>query len=379
MWKRLLCLGLVLCLTVPVCAAELEVAAPAAVLMEAATGTVLYEKNAHERLAPASVTKVMTLLLVMEALKNGRISWDDTVTASEAAAAKGGSQVYLEPGEQMSMDEMLKSVVVSSANDCATALAEHIAGSETAFVAMMNQRAAELGMNDTNFVNCTGLDDEPNAAEHLTSAYDIAVMSRELLKHDAIRKYTTIWMDTVRNGEFGLANTNKLVRFYDGTTGLKTGYTSAAGHCLSASAQRGGVEFIAVVLHCASSGERFTSAKQLLDYGFANYTLAQPNPDEAIPPVPVILGVQDTVTPVLSDTTPLLIEKSLQSTVNTSVEVAQEVRAPVEAGQRLGTMTIQAGGQPLASIPLIAPEPIARRTWWDVTRELLGAVCWCKA
>ena len=379
MWKRLLCLGLVLCLTVPVCAAELEVAAPAAVLMEAATGTVLYEKNAHERLAPASVTKVMTLLLVMEALENGRISWDDTVTASEAAAAKGGSQVYLEPGEQMSMDEMLKSVVVSSANDCATALAEHIAGSETAFVAMMNQRAAELGMNDTNFVNCTGLDDEPNAAEHLTSAYDIAVMSRELLKHDAIRKYTTIWMDTVRNGEFGLANTNKLVRFYDGTTGLKTGYTSAAGHCLSASAQRGGVEFIAVVLHCASSGERFTSAKQLLDYGFANYTLAQPNPDEAIPPVPVILGVQDTVTPVLSDTTPLLIEKSLQSTVSTSVEVAQEVRAPVEAGQRLGTMTIQAGGQPLASIPLIAPEPIARRTWWDVTRELLGAVCWCKA
>ena len=378
MWKRLLCLGLVLCLTVPVCAAELEVAAPAAVLMEAATGTVLYEKNAHERLAPASVTKVMTLLLVMEALENGRISWDDTVTASETAAAKGGSQVYLEPGEQMSMDEMLKSVVVSSANDCATALAEHIAGSETAFVAMMNQRAAELGMNDTNFVNCTGLDDEPNAAEHLTSAYDIAVMSRELLKHDAIRKYTTIWMDTVRNGEFGLANTNKLVRFYDGTTGLKTGYTSAAGHCLSASAQRGGVEFIAVVLHCASSGERFTSAKQLLDYGFANYTLAQPNPDEAIPPVPVILGVQDTVTPVLSDTTPLLIEKSRQSTVSTSVEVAQEVRAPVEAGQRLGTMTIQAGGQPLASIPLIAPEPIARRTWWDVTRELLGAVCWCR-
>lgn len=377
MWKRLLCLGLLLCLTVPVCAAELEIAAPSAVLMEAATGTILYEKNAHEKLAPASVTKVMTLLLVMEALENGRISWDDTVTASEAAAAKGGSQVYLEPGEQMSMDEMLKSVVVSSANDCATALAEHIAGSESAFVAMMNQRAAELGMNDTHFVNCTGLDDEPDAAEHRSSAYDIAVMSRELLKHDAIRNYTTIWMDTVRNGEFGLANTNKLVRFYEGTTGLKTGYTSAAGHCLSASAKRGGVEFIAVVLHCASSGERFTSAKQLLDYGFANYTLAQPDPEEAIPPVPVILGTEDSVTPVLSDTTPLLIEKSLQSTVTTSVEVAGEVRAPVEAGQRLGTMTIQAGGQPLASIPLIAPEAIARRTWWDVTRELLQTVCWC--
>ena len=239
MWKRVLSLilaGFCLICALPVTqAAELEIAAPAAILIEAATGTVLYEKNAHERLAPASVTKVMTLLLVMEALESGRISWNDMVTASETAAAKGGSQVYLEVGEQMTMDEMLKSVVVSSANDCATALAEHIAGSEAAFVTMMNQRAQELGMNDTNFVNCTGLDDEPNASEHLTSAYDIAVMSRELLKHDEIRKYTTIWMDTVRNGEFGLANTNKLVRFYEGTTGLKTGYTSSAGHCLSAS------------------------------------------------------------------------------------------------------------------------------------------------
>ena len=189
------------------------------------------------------------------------------------------------------MDEMLKPVVVSSANDCATALAEHIAGSEAAFVTMMNRRAQELGMEDTHFVNCTGLDDEPDAAEHLTSAYDIAVMSRELLKHDDIRRYTTIWMDTVRNGEFGLANTNKLVRFYQGTTGLKTGYTSAAGHCLSASAQRDGVEYIAVVLHCGSSGDRFQSAKQLLDYGFANYTLARPDPAVEVPQVLVVLGI----------------------------------------------------------------------------------------
>ena len=213
MWKRILCLllaGMLLLGFVPGAkAAEVEVAAPSAILMEASTGTVLYEKNAHERLAPASVTKIMTLLLVMEALQSGRISWDDTVIASEQAAAKGGSQIYLEQGEEMSMDEMLKSVVVSSANDCATALAEHVAGSEAAFVELMNRRAGELGMNDTHFVNCTGLDDEPNAAEHLTSAYDIAVMSRELLRHDAIRRYTTIWMDTVRNGEFGLANTNK--------------------------------------------------------------------------------------------------------------------------------------------------------------------------
>ena len=376
MWKRTVCLLLVvICLTGSVCAAELEIAAPSAILMERSTGTVLYEKNAHERLAPASVTKVMTLLLVMEALETGRISWDDTVTASDTAAAKGGSQVYLEPGEQMTMDEMLKSVVVSSANDCATALAEHIAGSEDAFVELMNQRAEELGMADTHFVNCTGLDDDPDASEHLTSAYDIALMSRELLKHDDIRKYTTIWMDTVRNGEFGLSNTNKLVRFYEGTTGLKTGYTSGAGHCLSASAMRDGVEYVAVVLHCANSNERFQSAKQLLDYGFANYALAEPDLETAIPEVPVVLGTTDTITPVPSDAAPLLIEKSRKNAVTTQVEVAEQVKAPVEAGQRLGTMTMQVDGEPLAAIPLVAPETVARKSWWDVTKELLRTVC----
>lgn len=383
MWRRILgvlmVVSLLFCLLpVTAQAVELEIAAPSAVLIEASTGEVLYEKNAHERLAPASVTKVMTLLLVMEALDSGQISWDDMVTASEAAAAKGGSQVYLEVGEQMTMDEMLKSVVVSSANDCATALAEHVAGSEAAFVEKMNQRAEELGMEDTHFVNCTGLDDEPDAAEHLTSAYDIAVMSRELLKHEEIRKYTTIWMDTVRNGEFGLANTNKLVRFYEGTTGLKTGYTSSAGHCLSASAERGGVEFIAVVLHCASSGDRFQSAKQLLDYGFANYALAQPDPNVEIPAVPVVLGEQAYITPVLADTTPILIEKSQQNSITTQVEVAESVKAPVEAGQRLGTLTLQAGGAPLTAIPLIAPEAVAKRTWWEITKELLGAVCFAE-
>ena len=359
-------------LVLPAQGAALEIAAPSAVLMDAATGTVLYEKNAHAPLAPASVTKIMTLLLVMEALDSGRISWDDTVTASEAAAAKGGSQVYLEPGEQMTMEEMIKSVVVVSANDCATALAEHVAGSESAFVEMMNNRAAELGMADTHFVNCTGLDDEPNAAEHLTTAYDIALMSRELLKHDRIREFTTIWMDTVRNGEFGLSNTNKLVRFYQGTTGLKTGYTSSAGHCLSASAERDGLELIAVVLHCSSSGERFQSAKQLLDYGFAGYTLVTPDETTEIPAVPVVLGEVDAITPVLSEASPVLVEKGQAGKITTRVEVAEQVRAPVEAGQRLGTLTIQSDGSPLQAVPLVAPEAVARKSWWDVTKELLG-------
>lgn len=376
MGKKLLALALAAVLAVgsapAVRAASLEIAAPSAVLMEAATGTVLYEKDAHTPLPPASVTKIMTLLLVMEALDAGRIGWDDTVTASEAAAAKGGSQVYLEAGEQMSLQEMLKSVVVVSANDCATALAEHVAGSEAAFVELMNRRAQELGMENTHFVNCTGLDDEPDAETHLTTAYDIALMSRELLKHDEIRDYTTIWMDSVRNGEFGLANTNKLVRFYQGTTGLKTGYTSAAGHCLSASAERDGVEFIAVALHCATSGERFQAAKQLLDYGFANYTLAQPDPETEIPPVPVVLGTEEAIVPVPDNDDPVLIEKGQAAGITTRVEVADQVRAPVEAGQRLGTLTLQSDGAPLAAIPLVAPEAVPRRTWWEVTRSLFG-------
>ena len=376
MGKKLLALALAAVLAVgsapSVRAASLEITAPSAVLMEAATGTVLYEKDAHTPLPPASVTKIMTLLLVMEALDAGRIGWDDTVTASEAAAAKGGSQVYLEAGEQMSLQEMLKSVVVVSANDCATALAEHVAGSEAAFVELMNRRAQELGMENTHFVNCTGLDDEPDAETHLTTAYDIALMSRELLKHDEIRDYTTIWMDSVRNGEFGLANTNKLVRFYQGTTGLKTGYTSAAGHCLSASAERDGVEFIAVALHCATSGERFQAAKQLLDYGFANYTLAQPDPETEIPPVPVVLGTAETIVPVPDNDDPVLIEKGQAAGITTRVEVADQVRAPVEAGQRLGTLTLQSDGAPLAAIPLVAPEAVPRRTWWEVTRSLFG-------
>ena len=356
-------------------AAELEIAAPSAIVIDGATGTVLYEKNAHERLAPASVTKVMTLLLVMEALDRGQISWEDRVTASPAAAAKGGSQIYLEPGEQLSMDEMLKSVVVSSANDCATALAEHVAGSEAAFVTLMNERAAAMGLEDTHFVNCTGLDDEPNAAEHLTSAYDLAMISRELLRHDRIRDYTTIWTDTVRGGSFGLSNTNKLVRFYEGTTGLKTGYTSAAGHCLAASAKRNGMELIAVVLHCGSSVDRFESAKALLSYGFANYALVDGEPPYPLSPIPVSLGEQDLVTPILRQTAPILIEKSELSRITKTLDLPEGLDAPVAPGQQLGTMTISAGEKVLAQIPVVANAPVQRLTLWQLTLKLLKSMC----
>lgn len=366
---------LLLCVLPAVRAEGLDVPAPSAILMDAATGTVLYEKNADEKLPPASVTKIMTLLLVMEALDSGSIGWGDMVTASETAAAKGGSQVYLEVGEQMSMDEMLKSVVVSSANDCATALAEHVAGSEAAFVEKMNARAAELGMENTHFVNCTGLDDGKNASEHLTTARDIATMSRELLTHEEIKKYTTIWMDTVRNGQFGLSNTNKLVRFYEGTTGLKTGYTSTAGHCLSASAQRDGMELIAVVLHCESSTDRFRSAKALLDYGFANYALADTRPEEPLQPIRVILGEESTLTPVLQQTAPILIEKGELAGITKTVTLCQEVEAPVAAGQQLGTLTLSTSTRTLAEIPIIAPQAIEKLTLWELAARLLKRAC----
>lgn len=372
-----LVLAWVLLLGAPVAvqAAELDISAPSAILMDVATGTVLYEKNADEKLEPASVTKVMTLLLVMEALDSGKIGWDDMVTASDAAAAKGGSQIYLEPGEQLCMEEMLKSVVVASANDCATALAEHVAGSETAFVELMNRRAQELGMVNTHFVNCTGLDDEPEAAEHLTTARDVAIMSRELLQHDEIRRFTTIWMDTVRDGKFGLSNTNKLVRFYDGTTGLKTGYTSTAGHCLSASAERDGIELLAVVLHCDSSPHRFESAKALLDYGFANYALVNPDLDGPLEAIGVKLGVTSTVNPILSAGQPILIDKSMQSPITREVTMQEVLEAPVEQGQQLGTLSIRAGDRVLAEIPIVAEAAVPRLTFWQVVKKLLSAVC----
>ena len=350
----------------PVQAAQLTVAGKSAVLMDVATGTVLYESNSHERLAPASVTKVMTMLLIMEAVDSGKIAMTDTVTASETAAAKGGSQIYLKVGETMSVSDMLKSIAVSSANDCACAMAEHLAGSEEAFVAQMNQRAKELGMNDTNFVNCTGLDDGENAAQHKTSAYDIALMSRQLLKnHPDIKKFTTIWMDTVRNGTFGLSNTNKLVRFYQGATGLKTGFTSGAGYCLSSSAQREGMELIAVVMGADTSASRNAACKQLLDYGFANFALINPTLEEA-EPVPVKLGKVDSVSAVLGETGGILIDKVQKSSVSMELSVEESVTAPVSQGQRLGTLTVKSGEQILREIPLIASEGVARKDFGDL-------------
>lgn len=375
MKKWLLCILLAaLCLTGLVTqtrAAELALPAPSYLLMEKQTGQILYAHNEHEVLRPASVTKVMTLLLVMQALENGSISWEDTVTASATAAAKGGSQIYLEENEQLPLREMLKAVVVSSANDCACALAEHIAGSESAFVSRMNECAQALGMQDTHFVNCTGLDDGPDADQHVTSAYDVALMSRALLQYDEIKEYTTIWTDSVRNGQFGLSNTNKLVRFYDGTTGLKTGYTSAAGYCLAASAERGGMELIAVVLHCDSSVDRFESAKALLNYGFSNYALVTPQAQDEVPPVPVFLGTQAFITPVLESSEPLLLEKSRVSAVQTTVQVDASVRAPVEQGQQLGTLELRAEGELLCQRALVAPEAVPARTFFDLWRELL--------
>lgn len=364
---------LIWAVALPAGAVDLQLAAPSAVLMDLATGTVLYEVNAHQPMAPASVTKVMTLLLIMEAIDSGKIGWQDMVTASEAAAAKGGSQVYLKVGETMSVEEMVKSIAVSSANDCACAMAEYIAGSEAGFVERMNQRAQELGMENTHFVNCTGLDDDPSAAEHLTTAYDIALMSRELLlNHPDIKRFTTIWMDTVRNGSFGLSNTNKLVRFYEGTTGLKTGYTSSAGHCLSASAQRDGLELVAVVLHCASSADRFQSAKALLDYGFANYALVPVQDEAALPAVPVVLGAQEEVKPVISGPEQLLIAKEQKQSITRGVTLEPSVQAPVSQGQRLGTLTVRAGDEVLAEVPLVAETAVTRLTWKDLFLDFLG-------
>ena len=374
MKKILALMGAVLLLSVS--ARAVEVSAPSAVLMEKETGTVLFAKNEHEKLEPASVTKIMTLLLTMEAIDGGTLRYEDTVTASPHACSMGGSQIWLKEGERLTVDEMLKAVCVVSANDCAVALAEHLAGSEEAFVERMNRRAAELGMNDTSFVNCTGLDDGADAVNHRTSAYDIALMSRQLLKyHPLIKNYTTIWMDTVRGGQVGLSNTNKPVRFYDGTTGLKTGYTSAAGYCLSASAERGGMELVAVVLHCKTSVDRFESAKALLNYGFSGYALVTPQPEGGIPPVPVVLGRQDSITPVPERSEPLLLDKALASQVQTAVTVDESVQAPVEAGQRLGTMTATAGERLLAEIPLVAPEAVPARTFPELWAEFLKSIC----
>ena len=324
--------------------------------MEKETGTVLYEQNAHEQLEPASVTKVMTLLLVMEALDAGQLTLEEPVTVSAYAAGMGGSQVYLEEGEQMTVDELLKCVTVVSGNDAAVALAERVAGSESAFVDRMNQRARELGMADTTFLNCTGLP----AQGHVTSAYDIALMSRELiLNHPAIRDYATIWMDSIRGGEFGLTNTNRLIRFYPGATGLKTGSTDAALYCMSATAERDGMELIAVVMR-APTAQRFEDAKALLDYGFAHYALVSVYPDAPLAPVEVLLGVQGQVQPQLARDCRLLVRRGEESQISTRLTLADNVEAPVDQGQTLGQLEVYVGDELRDAVPILAAQPVDR-------------------
>ena len=377
-WLIVVCCLILSVVPVGADAAALEVAGKSAVLMDVATGTVLYEVNSHEALPPASVTKVMTILLIMEAIDGGNIRWEDTVTASEAAAAKGGSQIYLKVGETMTVTDMVKSIAVSSANDCACAMAEHLYGSEGAFVEQMNKRAKELGMNDTTFVNCTGLDDAPEAANHKTSAYDIALMSRELLKnHPDIKKFTTIWMDTVRDGAFGLANTNKMVRFYSGCTGLKTGFTTGAGYCLSASAQRDGMELIAVVMGSKTSQDRFAACKSMLDYGFANYALYTPTL-EKMAEVPVVLGKAPTAAAVPAEVPALLVQKGQLASITSEVTLDESVTAPVSQGQRLGTLTIRTGEQVLREVPLVAEAAVVRKSWGDIFVDILRRVAMAK-
>ena len=320
-------------------------------LIERQTGTVLYAKGETERRPPASVTKVMTLLLVAEAVDAGDIALDDMVTASERAASMGGSQIWLEQGEQLSVSDMIKCVAVVSANDCAVALAEHLCGSEAAFVERMNERAAELGLENTQFTNCTGLVDD---TAHYTCALDIASMSRELLSHEWIKDYTTIWMDSVRDGASELTNTNKLVRFYDGCTGLKTGYTSTAMYCLSASAEREGTEYIAVIMHAESIDSRSADASALLDYGFANFKLCPLASGETLPEVAVELGTLDSVTPVYDGGGAVLLRAKDAEGLSWSLDLPESLPAPVRAGDVLGKLTLSNSAGPVAEVPLLA-------------------------
>ena len=372
MLPMILLFALLLC--VPVRADELTLDAPSALLMEKQTGTVLFAKDEHTPREGASVTKVMTLLLTMEAIDSGALSYDDTVTGSAHAASMGGSQIWLKEGEQMRVEDLIKAVCVVSGNDAAVALGEHIAGSEEAFVARMNERAKELGMSDTHFVNCTGLP----AEGHVTSAYDIALMSRELiLHHPDIRRFTTIWMDSLRDGQSMLVNTNKLVRFYPGATGLKTGSTDAAKYCISATAEKDGMELIAVILGGSTSDKRFADAKALLNYGFASYALVTAAPESPLPAVPVTLGTQKTVQTVLTPDNTLLLEKNRAGGLTQSLALPETLEAPIEAGEPLGTLDVfDADGTAVASLPLLAGESVARVTWWQLfCRCMEAAFC----
>ncbi len=333
------------------------ISAKSGILMEQSTGEVLYELNPDERLQIASVTKTMTMLLIMEALDSGKIKLDDMVTVSEHAASMGGSQVFLEVGEQMSVDDMLKAIAVASGNDASVAMAEFISGSESAFVEKMNERASELGCLNTHFINCNGLDE---TSDHYSSAKDIAIISRELLSHSKIFDYTTIWMDSLRDGAFGLSNTNKLIRFYKGANGLKTGSTSVAKYCLSASAERDGMQLIAVIICAPSSAERFSSATALLDYGFANYEVANDDAlGTSVPYVNVKGGVTEHILPIIRKGG-FVVKKGNLDKVEHSFELEGTVSAPIEAGQKLGEIVYTIDGVEIARRDICAETAVER-------------------
>lgn len=371
--KRFICSALVVfSLTSAVFAVPTapETASPSYVLMERDTGKLISEKDAHTKRPPASVTKVMTLLLVMEALDSGKISLQDTVSVSEHAAGMGGSQVFLSPGEEMSVLDLLKSTVISSGNDSAVALAEHIAGSEEGFVSLMNERAKELGMENTTFKNCTGLDVEG----HLTTAYDIALMSRELIKHSEIKKYTTIWMDSIRDGKFTLSNTNKLIRTYRGITGLKTGSTSVAKFCLSATAERDGMELIATIMGAPTAKERFADASKLLDYGFANFALFSIAEELETKEIPVSFGKEETVELEFGETPATLVEKSKLSSIKKEINLPTEVKAPLKKGETVGNIKIFSENNLLCEVPIICKYDVNRLGFGDIFNSFLSVV-----
>ena len=362
-------LCMVTLLPVQAAAVELPLTSRAALLMEKTTGQILFAQNEHEKLEPASVTKIMTLLLTMDAIDSGALAYDDVVTVSANAAGMGGSQVFLAEGEQITVEELLKSVCVSSGNDAAVALAEKVAGVTELFVEQMNNRARGLGMDDTHFVNPTGL----TAEGHVTSAHDIALMSRELLtKHPDIRSFTTIWTDSIRNGTFDLANTNKLIRRYDGATGLKTGYTASAGYCISATAEREGMELIAVVMKGETADKRNADAKALLNYGFSAYALVSAAPEEPLPALPVTMGETDSVSLTLPpDALTAVVEKAQAAALERRIDLPESLPAPVRQGQQVGTLTLCSGDTELMTVPILAAEDAAGRSWGRMFTDLL--------
>ena len=351
---------------VAVDSAALTLNCEAAVLMEATTGTVLYEQNADKALPPASVTKIMTLLLVMEAIDSGALKWDDTVTCSANASKMGGSQIFLKEGEQMSVRDMVKSVVIASANDAAVALAEHIAGSEEVFVARMNARAKELGMNNTNFENTNGLDD--TAENHVISARDIAIMSRALISHKEILEYSSTWMDTVRNGEFGLTNTNRLVRFYKGCNGLKTGSTAKAKFCISATAERDGMTLIAVIMASPSRDERNAAAKTLLDWGFSNYELYTSN--YKIPKNITVTGGESEFCDISGEVFSAVVPKGRSGKITVTPDIPEKITAPISKGSTVGKIKYTLDGKNIGETTVISDADIEKIGFFGVVKSI---------